>query len=67
MKPDIPAHIQSTIDSICELGCERVNEIIAALECGHEVKETSELDEYARQRVLEELKEIMAIYENDQV
>lgn len=66
MNPDLPAHLQSMVESICELGCTRVNEIIAALESDIHVEETSDLDKTDRQRVLDELKQIMAIYENNQ-
>jgi hypothetical protein len=61
-----PAHVQSIIESICELGCDRVNEIIDALECGDSVEETRGLDQNDRQRVLLELKVIMAVYNNNQ-
>ena len=66
MNPDLPAHVQSTIEYICELGCDRVNEIINTLECGNSVKETSGLDKTDQQRVLLELKEIMAVYDSNQ-
>jgi len=62
-----PAHVQSTIESICELGCDRVNDIIDALERGSSVMETAGLDKTDRQRVLLELKEIMAVYDRNQV
>ena len=41
---DPPAHVQSIIESICELGCDRVNEIIDVLERGNSVDETRALD-----------------------
>ncbi len=66
MNPDLPAHLQSTIEYICELGCDRVNEIINTLECGNSVKETSGLDKTDQQRVLRELKVIMAVYDSNQ-
>ncbi len=63
---DPPAHVQTIIESICELGCERVNEIIGTLECGNSVEETHALDKSDQQRVLLELKAIMAVYDNNQ-
>jgi len=63
---DPPAHIQTIIDSICELGCDRVNEIIDILECGKSVEETRGLDKSDQLRVLLELKVIMAVYDNNQ-
>jgi hypothetical protein len=62
---DPPAHIQSIIESICGLGCGRVNEIIDALERGNSVDETRALDTSDQQRVLMELKAIMAVYDNN--
>ncbi len=64
---NLPAHVQSTIESICELGCDKVNDIIDALESGNSVMETASLDKTDRQRVLLELKEIMAVYDSNQV
>jgi len=61
-----PAHVQSIIESICELGCDRVNEIIDVLECGNSVEETRGLDKSDQQCVLIMLKEIMAVYDNNQ-
>ena len=63
---NLPAHVQSTIESICELGCDRVNDIIDSLERGNDVVETAALDKTDRQRVLLELKEIMAVYDSNQ-
>ena len=63
---NLPAHVQSTIESVCELGCDRVNDIIDALERGKDGVETAALDKADRHRVLLELKEIMAVYDRDQ-
>ena len=62
MNDDLPAQVRTTVESICELGCERVNEIIAELESGQRVHETAELSSIDKQTVLHELKAIMAIY-----
>ena len=62
---DPPAHIQSIIESICERGCDRVNEVIYVLERGNSVDETRALDKSDQQRVLMELKAIMAVYDNN--
>ncbi|MGD2055065.1 MAG: hypothetical protein PVG45_13270 [Gammaproteobacteria bacterium] len=66
MSPDLPEHLQTTIESICERGCERVNEIITALESGCAVEETAGLVKTERQQVLHELKAIMAVYDSEQ-
>ena len=66
MTSDLPAHVQSIIESICEHGCERVNEIIDLLEAGETAAEVSELDKDEQRVVLLELKTIMAVYDQDQ-
>ena len=66
MAHDLPAHVRLTVESICELGCERVNEIIDTLESGLSVNETSGLEASDRRLVLSELKAIMAVYDYDQ-
>lgn len=66
MTIDLPLNIQSCVESICELGCERVNEIIALIEAGKAVDEVSALDREEQNRVLRELKAIMAVYDQEQ-
>jgi hypothetical protein len=64
MNPDLPPPVQAKIESICELGCDRVMKIINALEAGDIVEEVSDLDNTGRHNVLVELKAIMAVYVN---
>jgi len=66
MNPDLPSHLQLLIETICERGCGRVNEIIAALESGNSVEEVTNLDSSERQQILVELKQIMAVYDREQ-
>lgn len=66
MNPDLPAHLQTLIETICERGCGTVNEIIAALESGNPVEEFTNLDSGERQQILLELKQIMAVYDREQ-
>jgi sulfopyruvate decarboxylase TPP-binding subunit len=66
MTIDLPLNIQSCVESICELGCERVNEIIALIEAGKAVDEVSALDREEQNHVLRELKAIMAVYDQEQ-
>lgn len=65
MNPDLSDDARSAVESICALGCERVNEIIDALESGCSVRETAGLARSDRSRVLQELKEIMSVYDRD--
>jgi hypothetical protein len=66
MTSDLPAHLQTLVESICELGCERVNEIITELESGNSVQQTTNLAFDERQKILSELKAIMAVYDREQ-
>ena len=67
MNKDLPEHIQTIVEDLCETGCERVNEIIEALAKGADVKKTAALSEKERKQVLAELKNIMSVYdENDE-
>jgi hypothetical protein len=65
MNPDLPQHVQLAIEAICELGCERVNEIIASLESGISITEIDGLDKSEQNAVLLELKAIMSVYDQD--
>lgn len=65
MNPDQPAYVQSVVESICGLGCDRVRQIIQSLEAGELVGEASGLVESQRREVLAELKAIMSVYDKD--
>ena len=67
MTEDLPAHVRATVEAICGLGCERVNEIIVSLESDLNVAETNGLDQSDRELVLVELNEIMAVYDDSPV
>lgn len=62
----LPRNVQACVDSICQRGCERVNEIIELLEAGKSVDEVCKLDHDGQKAVLRELKAIMAVYEQKQ-
>jgi hypothetical protein len=57
------ASIEGEIERICDLGCTRVNEIIATTAAGKSVPELAGLNAGDSERVLARLKSIMAIYE----
>ena len=62
MDPDLPEQVQHAVESICTLGCNRVNEIIADVDQGKPVKELSGLSDDEITTVKQELKKIMAVY-----
>ena len=65
MKKDLPQHLQTIVETLCETGCQRVNEIIETLTKGADVKHTAALTEQERKQVLHELKKIMSVYDQD--
>ena len=56
------ASIDDELDLICDLGCTRVNEIIADADSGKPVPELAGLNATDSEEVLNRLKDIMAIY-----
>ncbi len=54
--------IDDCVERLCQKGCRRVWDDIAALERGEVLPEVAGLDAEARHRVLLELKSIMAVY-----
>lgn len=62
MNPDLPEQVQHAVESICTLGCNRVNEIIADVDQGKAVEELNGLSEDEIRTVKRELQKIMAVY-----
>jgi hypothetical protein len=56
------ASVDAELERICDLGCTRVNEIIAAASSGSPVPELAGLNAADSEEVLNRLKSIMAIY-----
>ncbi|MCL6557097.1 MAG: hypothetical protein K6T56_12140 [Burkholderiales bacterium] len=61
-----PQRVEEAVNRICELGCARVREILAALARGSPVAEMAGLSETERQAVRAELQAIMAVYDRGQ-
>jgi hypothetical protein len=55
--------LQHIIEHICAAGCERVYEVIANMESQQNIEETAQLNTQESEIVLQELKTIMAVYE----
>ena len=55
--------IAHCIEVLCQKGCKEVSLVILALERGEPMAEAQELNEGERQAVLQELKSIMAVYQ----
>jgi len=58
------SQVDRAVDQICELGCTVVSAYIAALQNGESRPEYQSLDAAQRAALLEELRSIMAVYED---
>jgi hypothetical protein len=54
--------IDQCVEILCQKGCRSVREEIQLLEQGVILPELTDLDDLSRQKVLKELKAIMAVY-----
>ena len=54
--------INSCLEQICEQGCRSVNQVIQQLELGEVIEDFAHLSRVQQQRLLQELKSIMAVY-----
>ena len=57
-----PEQIDACVEAICNKGCQAVRDDIRRLEHGQELRETAGASEPQRQRILEELRQIMRVY-----
>ncbi|MDD5329019.1 MAG: hypothetical protein PHX38_03380 [Sulfuricella sp.] len=55
--------IAHCVETLCQKGCKEVSRLILTLERGEPVAEVLELPPAERQAVLDELKAIMAVYD----
>ena len=54
--------IDSCLENLCQQGCRSVNQVIQQLEQGQVIETIAHLSGTQRQRLLQELKSIMAVY-----
>jgi hypothetical protein len=54
--------VEECIETLCQKGCQSVRDDIRLLEQGVVLPELAVLDDLARQKVLKELRAIMAVY-----
>ena len=54
--------INSCLEQICEQGCRSVNQVIQQLDQGEVIEDIAHLSRVQQQRLLQELKSIMAVY-----
>jgi hypothetical protein len=55
--------VSQCVDALCQCGCDAVRATISAMESGALVPQVESLSETERERVLDELKAVMAVYD----
>lgn len=63
--PELPQHIQDAIETLCNDGCQSVRNYIQQLETGESLPITDTYTESEHKLLLNELKKIMAVYDED--
>lgn len=56
--------INHCVEALCKNGCEAVRATISSMELGAEVEQTRDLDQQEAASVLNELRAIMAVYDD---
>ena len=65
MNPDLSQEAIDKIESLCEGGCENVNQLLTKARAGNQLEELSEFSGIEIEQIIDELNKIMAIYEAD--
>lgn len=55
--------IDNCLERLCQQGCRSVNQVIQQLEQGQKIDSIAHLDATHQQKLLHELKSLMAVYE----
>ncbi len=62
MNPDLSKQAVLTIETLCELGCSHVNQLIDDARKGHKLDVLSDFEAAEIELIIEELSQIMMIY-----
>lgn len=65
MNPNLSAKALKTIESLCAQGCNQVNDVLDRAKKGQTVDELNGLSEDETDLVIEELGNIMSVYDDD--
>jgi hypothetical protein len=63
MNPDLSQKAIDTIESLCQLGCTQVNQLIVDAKNGKDIKELAEFSHPEQDMIIDELGEIMSVYD----
>ena len=64
-KPALSEAAINAIETLCEQGCTQVNTLLEKAENNDDLEELSGFDNKERERIIDELSQIMSIYERD--
>jgi hypothetical protein len=64
MNPNLSPKLINLIESLCSLGCSQVNDVLSRARSGQSINELSELSVAEKEQVLEELDQIMSVYDD---
>ncbi len=65
MNPDLSQKAIDKIESLCEMGCTQVNELLEKADKGSDIEELSGFSKTEISMIIDELIEIMSVYEED--
>ena len=65
MNPDLSEKVSSKIEALCGLGCSRVNQLLKQANNGYEIEELAEFNHVEVRQIIQELDNIMAVYDSD--
>jgi hypothetical protein len=65
MNPDLSQKAIEKIESLCEMGCTQVNELLEKADKGSDIEELSDFNKTEISMIIDELVKIMSVYEED--
>ena len=63
MNPDLSQKAIEVIESLCQLGCTQVNQLIDDARKGKDIKQLAEFSDSEQDMIIDELGEIMSVYD----
>ena len=65
MSPEPSRKVASKIEALCEQGCTQINQLLEKAENGKNIKELSEFSSSEINQIINELGEIMSVYNDN--
>ena len=63
MHPDLSPKAIKTIETLCELGCTQVNQLISDAKNGKEIENLADFEPVEARLIIDELRHIMSVYD----